>query len=260
MSPHPTPSPLHPNPPQGEADGEEGERLAHELMGRAYSVPGASVHWYGKAGVAAQRKIGHITIVGRDNEECRQRLRAIDPGAPRPAGVGLTWSGGGVGLGLQWWRWQCGCAWGLRSLKAGQLPFHQTGCSLLMAAAFSPPLHIQPSLYAAAADAIEAASSRVASELQQGSGGAGGGGPKVGIIMGSDSDLATMKAAAEVLEEFGVPCELTVVSAHRCVHVRQGRHGGVCRVWHGACGAMQEPASCLNPQPFTRRPGPQSPN
>ncbi len=38
---------------------------------------------------------------------------------------------------------------------------------------------------------------------------------KVGIIMGSDSDLPVMKEAAEVLEEFGVPYEITVVSAHR---------------------------------------------
>lgn len=38
---------------------------------------------------------------------------------------------------------------------------------------------------------------------------------KVGIIMGSDSDLQVMKEAAEVLEEFGVPYEITVVSAHR---------------------------------------------
>lgn len=39
--------------------------------------------------------------------------------------------------------------------------------------------------------------------------------PVVGIIMGSDSDLPTMKAAAEVLESFGVPFELSIVSAHR---------------------------------------------
>lgn len=39
--------------------------------------------------------------------------------------------------------------------------------------------------------------------------------PKVGIIMGSDSDLPVMKAAAEVLEEFGVDYEITIVSAHR---------------------------------------------
>ncbi|TYZ64797.1 hypothetical protein PybrP1_011835 [[Pythium] brassicae (nom. inval.)] len=39
--------------------------------------------------------------------------------------------------------------------------------------------------------------------------------PVVGIVMGSDSDLPTMAAAAEVLEQFGVPYELSVVSAHR---------------------------------------------
>ncbi|MCW6010560.1 5-(carboxyamino)imidazole ribonucleotide mutase [Micromonospora sp. CPCC 205371] len=37
----------------------------------------------------------------------------------------------------------------------------------------------------------------------------------VGVIMGSDSDWATMKAAAEALDEFGVPYEAKVVSAHR---------------------------------------------
>ena len=39
--------------------------------------------------------------------------------------------------------------------------------------------------------------------------------PLVGIIMGSDSDLSVMKAAAELLQEFDVPFELTIVSAHR---------------------------------------------
>jgi phosphoribosylaminoimidazole carboxylase len=39
--------------------------------------------------------------------------------------------------------------------------------------------------------------------------------PLVGIIMGSDSDLPCMAAAAEALEEFGIACEVTVVSAHR---------------------------------------------
>ena len=39
--------------------------------------------------------------------------------------------------------------------------------------------------------------------------------PKVGIVMGSDSDWPVMKDAAEALEEFGVPYEADVVSAHR---------------------------------------------
>ncbi|MEZ5052954.1 MAG: 5-(carboxyamino)imidazole ribonucleotide mutase [Chitinophagales bacterium] len=39
--------------------------------------------------------------------------------------------------------------------------------------------------------------------------------PVVSIIMGSDSDLSVMKDAAEVLEHFGIPVEVTIVSAHR---------------------------------------------
>ena len=39
--------------------------------------------------------------------------------------------------------------------------------------------------------------------------------PKIGIIMGSDSDLPVMRGAAEIIEEFEVPFEITIVSAHR---------------------------------------------
>lgn len=39
--------------------------------------------------------------------------------------------------------------------------------------------------------------------------------PLVGIIMGSDSDLPMMQEAAKILEEFGIPHEVTIVSAHR---------------------------------------------
>lgn len=39
--------------------------------------------------------------------------------------------------------------------------------------------------------------------------------PLVGIIMGSDSDLAVMQAAADILKQFDIAFELTVVSAHR---------------------------------------------
>ena len=39
--------------------------------------------------------------------------------------------------------------------------------------------------------------------------------PLVSIVMGSDSDWATMKAAAEALTDFDVPFEVEVVSAHR---------------------------------------------
>lgn len=43
----------------------------------------------------------------------------------------------------------------------------------------------------------------------------GPGTPRVGIVMGSDSDWATMQGASEILDEFGVSQEVGVVSAHR---------------------------------------------
>lgn len=39
--------------------------------------------------------------------------------------------------------------------------------------------------------------------------------PIVGVIMGSDSDLPTMKSAIDILREFDIPYEVKVVSAHR---------------------------------------------
>lgn len=38
---------------------------------------------------------------------------------------------------------------------------------------------------------------------------------KVGIVMGSDSDMPVMAQAADVLEKLGVECEMTIISAHR---------------------------------------------
>ncbi|MFW5980527.1 MAG: 5-(carboxyamino)imidazole ribonucleotide mutase [Halanaerobiaceae bacterium] len=38
---------------------------------------------------------------------------------------------------------------------------------------------------------------------------------KVGIVMGSDSDLEVMKPAADFLEQFDIECEMRVISAHR---------------------------------------------
>ena len=43
--------------------------------------------------------------------------------------------------------------------------------------------------------------------------------PSVGIVMGSKSDLGIMKEAAQVLEDFGIEYELTVLSAHRTPHL-----------------------------------------
>lgn len=70
--------------------------------------------------------------------------------------------------------------------------------------------------------------------------------PEVGIIMGSDSDLPVMSGAAEVLEEFGVPYELTVVSAHRTPerlfrYAREARERGLKVIVAGAGGAAHLP-------------------
>ncbi len=65
---------------------------------------------------------------------------------------------------------------------------------------------------------------------------------KVGIIMGSDSDLEVMSEAAKVLEEFGVTYEITVASAHRSpeiVHeyVTSVKERGLKTIIAGAGGA-----------------------
>jgi 5-(carboxyamino)imidazole ribonucleotide mutase len=68
----------------------------------------------------------------------------------------------------------------------------------------------------------------------------------IGIIMGSDSDLPVMKAAAEVCEEFEVAYELTVVSAHRTPqrmveYARSAKDRGLRLIIAGAGGAAHLP-------------------
>lgn len=70
--------------------------------------------------------------------------------------------------------------------------------------------------------------------------------PLVGIIMGSDSDLPTLKPAAEICAEFGVPFELKVVSAHRTPqdmadYGRTAHQRGLKVIIAGAGGAAHLP-------------------
>jgi 5-(carboxyamino)imidazole ribonucleotide mutase len=70
--------------------------------------------------------------------------------------------------------------------------------------------------------------------------------PLIGIIMGSESDLKVMKDAAEALEEFDIPYELTIVSAHRTparmVEYASGaRSRGIRVIIAGAGGAAHLP-------------------
>jgi phosphoribosylaminoimidazole carboxylase PurE protein len=64
--------------------------------------------------------------------------------------------------------------------------------------------------------------------------------------MGSDSDLAVMRVAAEVLEEFSVPFELTIVSAHRTparmyAYAQSAAERGLQVIIAGAGGAAHLP-------------------
>jgi 5-(carboxyamino)imidazole ribonucleotide mutase len=70
--------------------------------------------------------------------------------------------------------------------------------------------------------------------------------PIVGIVMGSDSDLPTMQAAADTLTLFNIPFELTVVSAHRTPdrmvqYAKTARERGLKVVIAGAGGAAHLP-------------------
>jgi 5-(carboxyamino)imidazole ribonucleotide mutase len=70
--------------------------------------------------------------------------------------------------------------------------------------------------------------------------------PKVGVIMGSDSDWSTMKAACEILDEFDIPYEKQVVSAHRtpddmAEYGKEARKRGIRVIIAGAGGAAHLP-------------------
>jgi 5-(carboxyamino)imidazole ribonucleotide mutase len=70
--------------------------------------------------------------------------------------------------------------------------------------------------------------------------------PLIGIVMGSDSDLPTMKAAAEMCRQFDVPYEMRVVSAHRtplemAEYGRGARARGLRVIVAGAGGAAHLP-------------------
>jgi len=168
----------------GQADGDDGVRIAHRHMATALATPGAKFHWYGKEGVRTARKVGHVTICADSRGAGRGALAAFDAeGAQELADSDA------------------------RASDAGLLPRFGTGNA------------------------------------------------RVGIIMGSDSDLPTMKAAAEVLEEFGVEVEITVVSAHRTPermmdYARSAHERGVEVIIAGAGGAAHLPGMVASMTPL----------
>ncbi len=79
---------------------------------------------------------------------------------------------------------------------------------------------------------------------------------KVGIIMGSDSDLPVMQDAAVMLKELGIPFEMTIVSAHRTPgrlydYAQNARSRGIRVIIAGAGGAAHLPGmvAAVSPLP-----------
>ncbi|XP_023549739.1 phosphoribosylaminoimidazole carboxylase, chloroplastic-like isoform X1 [Cucurbita pepo subsp. pepo] len=152
----------------GEDEGEPGFYLAHQLMQRALSISGAFVHWYNKSEMRKQRKMGHITIVGRSMSVIENLLSfTLDEASEKPA--------------------------------------------------------------------VER---------------------RVGIIMGSDSDFPVMRDAAKVLDTFGVPYEIKIVSAHRTPawmfsYASSAQERGIQVIIAGAGGAAHLPGmvASLTPLP-----------
>jgi 5-(carboxyamino)imidazole ribonucleotide mutase len=80
-------------------------------------------------------------------------------------------------------------------------------------------------------------------------------GPQVGIVMGSDSDWPVMEAAATACEEFGVPYEADVVSAHRMPDAmigygRTAHQRGLRVIVAGAGGAAHLPGMLAAVRPL----------
>lgn len=80
--------------------------------------------------------------------------------------------------------------------------------------------------------------------------------PLVGIIMGSDSDLPTMQGAIAICEEFSIPCEVGIVSAHRTPermvdYAKTAHIRGIKVIIAGAGGAAHLPGmvASLTPLP-----------
>ena len=145
-------------------DGDDTGGRAHRLIAAAIGVDGASAHWYGKE-PRAGRKLGHITVVGRDAEHVDRRVARLRSAAAAGDAAAAAAAAGG------------GCA--------GE------------------------------AAGVAAVATRLAESRDDAAGAGEPSPPLVGIIMGSDSDLGCMSAAAAMLTSLGVPFELTIVSAHR---------------------------------------------
>jgi 5-(carboxyamino)imidazole ribonucleotide mutase len=79
--------------------------------------------------------------------------------------------------------------------------------------------------------------------------------PLVGVVMGSDSDWPTMQAATEALDEFAIPHEVRVLSAHRTpeamlAYARDAATRGLRAIVAGAGGAAHLPGMLASATPL----------
>jgi len=153
----------------------------------ALTVPGTTVHLYGKSDCRKGRKMGHITLVAGSDTELRARLRPLLQSLP--------------------------------STKPEELDIY-TPIPPARGSGF--PSHD----------------------------------PLVGIIMGSDSDLSVMLPAARIFDQFDIPYELTIVSAHRTPdrlieYARSAATRGMKTIIAGAGGAAHLPGmvAAMTPLP-----------
>lgn len=142
----------------------------------ALTVPGASVHLYGKGECRKGRKMGHVTVIADSDAKLRARLRVLLEHLPGPKDQ--------------------------REIDR-----------------YTPA---EPSKGHSHAH------------------------PLVGVIMGSDSDLPVMLPAAQMLDRFQIPYELTIVSAHRTPdrmveYARSAASKGLKVIIAGAGGAAHLP-------------------
>jgi len=78
---------------------------------------------------------------------------------------------------------------------------------------------------------------------------------RIGIVMGSDSDLPTMRAAVEAVAEFGIPVEVRILSAHRTpdemfAWARSAADRGIAVIVAGAGGAAHLPGMIASATPL----------
>ncbi|CAI5935229.1 unnamed protein product [Closterium sp. NIES-64] len=217
--------------------GDEGFEISQAILKHALLVPGASYPlvrqvrsvlmwkhmggWYDKSDMRAKRKMGHVTVVAPRAHfltVTRPFASPPTPSSPSP------------------------------DMRAKRKMGHVTVVAPTVQEAVRRINAIVPQ---AMGDGQAGDGQDAMGDGQAGDGRA----PQVAIIMGSDSDLPVMKGAAQILDFFQVPFELTIVSAHRTpdrmFSFAQSAHTrGIRVIIAGAGGAAHLPGMVASMSPL----------